>query len=145
MIRLHPYMGPVFAHMKIGLLGGSFNPAHEGHLAMSLYALKRLGLRQVWWLVSPQNPLKPSKGMAPFAQRLEQARQLTHDPRIVVTDIEAQLGTRYTVDTLRELRRHFPHTHFVWLMGADNMEQMPRWRRWPQIFMQVPVAIFRRP
>jgi nicotinate-nucleotide adenylyltransferase len=125
-------------------MGGSFNPAHGGHLAMSLYALKRMGLNQIWWLVSPQNPLKPERGMLPLAERLQRAQALARHPKIIVSDIEAQLGTRYTVDTLRILRARFPAARFVWLMGADNMMQIPRWRRWMQIFQLTPVAVFRR-
>lgn len=144
MIHLHARSGPSFARLRIGLMGGSFNPSHEGHLAMSLYALKRMGFHQIWWLVSPQNPLKLTAGMAPLAERLEQAKELAKHPKIIVTDIEKELGTRYTVDTLRALRMRFPTTHFVWLIGADNFEQLPKWRLWPQIFEQVPIAVFRR-
>ena len=131
--------------IRVGLLGGSFNPAHGGHLHISREALKRLELNQVWWLVSPQNPLKPEKGMMPLAERMKGARALAKHPRIVVTDIETRLGTRYTVDTLAALKKHFPRTHFVWLMGADNLRQLPRWRRWQDIFKLVPIAIFPRP
>jgi nicotinate-nucleotide adenylyltransferase len=142
----HLRSGPSFAGARVGLLGGSFNPAHEGHLAISRYALKRLGLDQIWWLVSPQNPLKPARGMAPLAQRLAAAKKIAHaHPRIAVTAIEARLGTRYTVDTLKALRRRFPKARFVWLMGADNFGQMPRWRDWPAIFRLVPIAVLRRP
>lgn len=144
-IQPHPLSGHAFAGLRVGLLGGSFNPAHEGHRAISLYALKRLKLDQVWWLVSPQNPLKPSKGMAPLAARRRQAEQEASHNRILVTAIEACLGTHYTVDTLQALRKRFPRTQFVWLMGADNMRQIDQWRRWPQIFQHVPVAVFRRP
>lgn len=129
----------------IGLLGGSFNPAHEGHLYISQVALKRLGLDAVWWLVSPQNPLKPSAGMAPLAERLAGARQAARHPRIYVTDMEAALGSRFTTDTLGRLNRRFPRARFVWLMGADNMLQIPRWRRWPDIFQRTPVAVIARP
>jgi nicotinate-nucleotide adenylyltransferase len=102
-----------------------------------------LGLDSVWWLVSPQNPLKPVKGMAPLAERLAGARRIA--PRFVtVTDIEVRLGTRYTVDTLAAVRRSFPAADFVWLMGADNLLQMPRWRDWPRIFAMVPIAVFDR-
>jgi nicotinate-nucleotide adenylyltransferase len=140
------HSGPSFAGLCIGLLGGSFNPAHDGHRAMSLFALKRLGLDQVWWLVSPQNPLKSQKGMAPIKARLEDARRVAgQNPRVAVTDIEAQLGTSFTADTLRTLKRRFPRTRFVWLMGADNFRQIPRWRNWAEIFAAVPVAVFRRP
>ncbi len=141
----HPLSGPAFAGLRIGLLGGSFNPAHAGHLAMSAYALKRLGLDQVWWLAAPQNPLKSGKGMAPFSARMKQARKIAVHPKIIITDLEAQFGTRYTVDTLRVLKKRFPRARFVWLMGADNLQQMPRWHKWPVLFQSVPVAVFRRP
>lgn len=128
----------------IGLLGGSFNPAHDGHLYISKEALKRLGLDHVWWLVSPQNPLKSRQDMAPLAERIMQARKIARDPRIHVTAIESRLGTRYTVDTLKELKRLAPAAHFVWLMGADNLAQFTRWHRWDEIMHLVPLAIFDR-
>jgi nicotinate-nucleotide adenylyltransferase len=130
---------------RIGLLGGSFNPAHEGHREISLQALARLGLDEVWWLVSPQNPLKPVAGMAPFADRMAGARAVARHPRIRVSDIEARLGTRHTAETLRRLTRRFPGHRFVWLMGADNLAQIDRWRSWQQIFHLVPVAVWARP
>jgi nicotinate-nucleotide adenylyltransferase len=130
--------------IRVGLLGGSFNPAHAGHLHISREALKRLGLDQVWWLVSPQNPLKPVAGMQPLAQRLATARAVAKSTAIVVTDVERILGTAYTYATLRTLIRRFPRIAFVWLMGADNLAQMPRWRRWPSIFKSVRVAVFDR-
>ena len=130
---------------RVGLLGGSFNPAHPGHRHISLEALKRLDLDAIWWLVSPQNPLKERRGMAPFARRLAAAAALAAHPRLAVLDVEARLGTRYTVDTLKLLRRRFPHVHFVWLMGADILVELRRWRRWPAIFESVPVAVFARP
>jgi nicotinate-nucleotide adenylyltransferase len=127
-------------------LGGSFNPAHAGHLHISQLALQRLDLDEVWWLVSPQNPLKPATGMAPFARRLAAATKLAEGhPRIAVSAIEAELGTTYTADTLRGLRQRFPHTRFVWLMGADNLAGLPRWRRWTEIAESVPIAVFDRP
>ena len=129
----------------IGLLGGSFNPAHEGHRHLSLEALKRLRLHQVWWLVSPQNPLKPARGMASLERRLERARQVARHPRIRVSDLERRLGTRYTVDTLRALRRRFRGLRFVWLMGADNLSQIPGWKGWTEIFRLTPIAVFDRP
>jgi nicotinate-nucleotide adenylyltransferase len=132
------------ARLKIGLLGGSFNPAHEGHRHISLLALKQLRLDQVWWLVSPQNPLKPRAGMAPFAHRLAGARAMARHPRIRVSDLEARLGTRFTVDTVAALRRRRPQHAFVWLMGADNLVQLPRWRRWREMVESVPLAIFNR-
>jgi len=112
---------------------------------VSLEALKRLGLDEVWWLVAPQNPLKPVKGMASFEERLAAARAFLRHPRIKVTDVEAALGTRYTADTLAALRRRFPNTRFVWLMGADNLAQIRHWERWKSIFRLVPVAVFDRP
>lgn len=131
--------------MRVGLLGGSFNPAHEGHRDISLTALKRLRLDQVWWLVSPQNPLKPEAGMAPLAERLAAARQVATHPRIIVTGLETRLGTRYTAETLAALSARFPRTRFVWLMGADNLVQLPRWHRWTRLFHTVSIAIFDRP
>jgi nicotinate-nucleotide adenylyltransferase len=125
-------------------LGGSFNPAHEGHLHISLEALKRLGLDEVWWLVSPQNPLKSANGMAPQAKRLAGARAMARHPRIKVTGMEAAWGTRYTADTLAMMRRRFPAARLVWIMGADNLNQISRWDRWQRIFRSVPVAVFDR-
>ncbi len=131
--------------LRIGLLGGSFNPAHEGHLHISQLALKYLQLDQVWWLVSPQNPLKPVAGMASLADRMESARDVTRKSRIIVTDIERTLGTQYTTDTLVALKKKFPGGRFVWLMGADNLVQIDQWHKWTSIFMTLPVAIFARP
>ncbi len=134
------------AGRRIGLLGGSFNPAHGGHLHISRLALSRLDLDEVWWLVSPQNPLKPAAGMAPFAERLAQAADIAAaDRRIKVSDIEARLGTRYTADTLKALTRRFPRARFVWLMGGDNLAQLPYWKRWQDIVGTVPIAVFDRP
>lgn len=129
---------------RIGLLGGSFNPAHAGHVHISKAALARLGLHEVWWLVSPQNPLKPETGMAPLADRLAAARSLIRDRRIRATCIEERLGTRYTVDTVAALRRRCPGTLFVWLIGADNLLELPRWHRWTDLFGRVPIAVFAR-
>jgi nicotinate-nucleotide adenylyltransferase len=130
---------------RIGILGGSFNPAHRGHLDISLAALHRLGLDQVWWLVSPQNPLKPVAGMAPLAERLAAARRMARDKRIRVSDLETRLGSRYTAETLRRIVGRFRDCRFVWLMGADNLQQIDRWRDWQQIFHLVPIAVFARP
>ena len=131
---------------RIGLLGGSFNPAHEGHLHISRLALRRLRLDQVWWLVSPQNPLKPEDGMAAFAERFASARRVARgDRRITVSDAERRLGTRFTADTLAVLTRRYRRHRFVWIMGADNLVQIPRWQRWTSIFHSVPVAVFARP
>ncbi len=138
-------LSPIWKGRRIGLLGGSFNPAHRAHLLVSRTAISRLGLDEVWWLVSPQNPLKSEKDMAPQAERLAEARRVAAGQRIRPTDIESALGTRFTVDTLAALRRRFPLTSFVWLMGADNLQQVTRWKRWPDIFRLTPVAIFGRP
>ena len=131
--------------MRIGLLGGSFNPAHAGHRHVAEQARRRLRLDQVWLLVSPGNPLKPRAGMAPFADRLAAARRISDGRRIVATGIEAALGTRYTVDTLRALRRRFPRARFVFLMGADLLAQLPRWRRWTEVAGGLPYAVLPRP
>jgi len=130
---------------RIGLLGGSFNPAHRGHRALSLHALRALGLDEVWWLVSPGNPLKPVEGMAPLAARMASARAMTRHAPIRPTDIEARLGTRYTVDTLAKLVRLYPRHRFVWLMGADNLAQFHKWRSWRRIAHQLPIAVIARP
>ena len=140
----HPRSGAAWTGRRVGLLGGSFNPAHDGHRAVSLFALRALRLDQIWWLVSPQNPLKPSCDMAALASRLAQARVITRHPKLVVSDLETRLGTRYTADTLAELRRRYPRTRFVWLMGADNLAQMPRWRHWQRLFSTIPIATFHR-
>lgn len=131
--------------LRIGLLGGSFNPAHAAHREISLTALHALKLDQVWWLVSPQNPLKPVKGMAPLAQRLAQAQAVAAHPRILATDLETRLGTRYTVDTLRRITLHYPQAQFVWLMGADNLAQFHRWHDWQGIATNMPIAVLDRP
>ena len=131
--------------LRVGLLGGSFNPAHDGHRYVSELALKVLALDRVWWLVSPQNPLKAREGMAPMAERLRLARARARHPRIRVSDIEERLGTRYTAHTLARLLDRFPGIDFVWIMGADNLAEIPSWRDWEQVFHAVPVAIFNRP
>ncbi len=132
--------------MKLtGLLGGSFNPAHGAHRAISLFAADALGLDEVWWLVSPGNPLKPKRGMAPLEARVRSARDLARRAPIKVTAIEAQLGTRYTIDTLRALKRRFPRRRFVWLMGADNLAQFDRWKDWQEIAREMPIAVIARP
>jgi nicotinate-nucleotide adenylyltransferase len=128
---------------RVGLLGGSFNPAHAGHVHLSELALKSLGLDEVWWLVSPQNPLKPVAGMASLADRVAGALRLGRR-RLRISTIEADLGTHYTADTLRALTARFPRTRFVWLMGADNLSQIPRWQAWSSIFHLMPIAVFAR-
>jgi nicotinate-nucleotide adenylyltransferase len=129
-----------------GLLGGSFNPAHSGHRRISLQAIEALGLDELWWLVSPGNPLKEGKGdMAPLAARLASANRMARGTRIVPTAVEARLGTRYTADTLRKLVRLHPHRRFIWLMGADNLAQFHRWRDWRTIARTMPIAVIARP
>lgn len=134
-----------FSGCRIGLFGGSFNPAHDGHLAMSLYAIDRLRLDQIWWLVSPQNPLKTRDEMQSLASRMTRAKSLAagHE-KIVVTDIETTLGTRFTIDTLRALKQKFPRANFVWLMGEDNLATIHLWKSWQDIFGEVPIAVFLR-
>lgn len=130
---------------RIGLLGGSFNPAHRGHRAISLNAIRALDLDEVWWMVSPGNPLKPQAGMAPLAARLASARAMARRARIRPSAIEAELGTRYTVDTLAKLTRRYPRTRFIWLMGEDNLAQFSQWRQWRRIARTAPIAVIARP
>ncbi|HTV28586.1 MAG TPA: nicotinate-nucleotide adenylyltransferase [Xanthobacteraceae bacterium] len=137
--------GPAAPGLRIGLLGGSFNPAHAGHVHISEVALKRLKLDYVWWLVAPHNPLKPTIGMAPLDDRVALAREAALHPRILVMDIERALGTRYTIDTLGALQTRFPNLRFVWLMGSDNLDQFRRWRRWTEIATRIPIAVVMRP
>jgi len=131
--------------MRIGLFGGSFNPPHEGHRLVALQALKRLGLDAVWFLVSPGNPLKDHRDLAPLAERVEATRALMHHPRLKVTGFEAAHGFRYTYETLSYLRRAYPDVRFVWIMGADNLAQFHRWERWREITRLMPMAIYVRP
>jgi nicotinate-nucleotide adenylyltransferase len=130
---------------RTGLLGGSFNPAHAGHRRISLAALDALGLDEIWWLVSPGNPLKPGKGMAPLPARLASARRAARRARIRATAIERELGTVYTADTLAMLVRRYPDRRFVWLMGTDNLAQFHRWRDWRRIARTMPIAVVTRP
>lgn len=129
---------------SIGLLGGSFDPAHAGHAHITREALRRFGLDRVWWLVSPGNPLK-TRGPAPLASRIAQARRVMRDPKVVVTGLEAELGTRYTAQTLARLTALYPGVRFVWLMGADNLAQFHRWEDWRAILSMVPVGVLARP
>ena len=131
--------------MRIGLLGGSFNPPHEAHRAISLFALKRLKLDRVWWLLTPGNPLKDHNGLRTLAERAAAARIVAADPRIDVSCLEAVIGTRYTVDTITHLRRRISGVRFVWIMGADNLAQFHRWQDWRRIASQVPLAVIDRP
>jgi nicotinate-nucleotide adenylyltransferase len=140
-----PGLPPFVAGMRIGLLGGSFNPPHAAHLNNSLIALRRLGLDRVWWLVTPGNPLKDTRQLPPIASRIAQCRALIRDPRIIPTGIEAKFGTRYTADTLRRLQARCPGVRFVWLMGADNLAGFHHWRDWDAIARTVPIAVIDRP
>ena len=131
---------------RIGLLGGSFNPAHRGHRRISLNAIRALGLDEVWWLVSPGNPLKQGRDdMAPFAHRFSSAIGMARRSRIRPTEFESRIGTRYTIDTLRALKRRFPGHCFIWLMGGDNLRNLHKWRNWRGIAREVPIAVIRRP
>ena len=131
--------------MRIGLLGGSFNPPHAAHRAISLYALKRLQLDRVWWLISPANPLKDARALRDLDERAVAARAVARDPRIDVSCLEAVIGTRYTIDTITYLRRRCANVRFVWIMGADNLEQFHRWENWRRIAAEVPIAVIDRP
>jgi nicotinate-nucleotide adenylyltransferase len=136
---------PRFCGMTVGLLGGSFNPAHEGHRHISGQAMKRLGLDAVWWLVSPQNPLKSAKDMAPQASRLAKAGQVAAHPRIFATDVETLLGTQFTVDTLASLQKYHPNVRFIFLMGADSLASFHRWKNWRKLAAIMPIAVLPRP
>ncbi|WP_170427102.1 nicotinate-nucleotide adenylyltransferase [Ruegeria arenilitoris] len=136
-----PYARP---GQVVGLFGGSFDPPHQGHVHVTLEAMKAFGLDRVWWLVSPGNPLK-SRGPAPLAQRVEAARAVINHPRVEITDIEALTKTRATADTLMALRRLYPEVRFVWLMGADNLAQFHKWKNWRLIMDSVPVGVIARP
>jgi len=138
---LRPYARP---GQTIGLLGGSFDPAHAGHAHITREALKRFGLDRVWWLVSPGNPLK-AHGPAPLETRMERARSVIIDPRVEVTDFETQVGTRYTAQTLQALFAAYPGVRFVWLMGADNLAQFHQWQRWEWIMQNIPIGVIARP
>jgi nicotinate-nucleotide adenylyltransferase len=131
--------------MRIGLLGGSFNPPHIAHRAISLFAIKRLKLDRVWWLVSPGNPLKDHAALHDLDERADAARRMAGDPRIDVTCLEAVIGTRYTADTITYLRRRTSGLRLVWIMGADNLAQFHRWQNWRRIASEVPIAVIDRP
>lgn len=130
--------------MTIGLLGGSFDPAHEGHALITKTALRKFGLDRIWWLVSPGNPLKTA-GPAPIEDRIAHARRVMHDPHVVITDVEARLGTRYTAETLAHLIARYRGVRFVWLMGSDNLVQFDQWDNWEDILAMVPVGVIVRP
>lgn len=139
--RLLPPSAP---GMRIGLFGGTFDPPHLAHLAASLLALKRLKLDRVWWLVTPGNPLKNTRGLAPLESRIAAARALTHHPRIDVTGIEAVINTRYTYDTISWLLACCPRVRFVWIMGADNLRSFHRWQKWRGIARMMPIVVVDR-
>lgn len=143
--RIFPGLPPHSAGQKIGLYGGSFNPAHQGHRQVSLFALKRLALDQIWWLVSPGNPLKDVAGLAAQDERMGKAADIARHPRIVITGAEAAFRTRYTADLIRILKQRAPAARFVWLMGSDNLLQFHRWEDWRAIADCVPLAIVNRP
>jgi len=131
--------------MRVGLYGGSFNPAHEGHAHVAETARRRLGLDRVIWLVSPQNPLKSSHETASLAERIAGVRRVARGRAMIVSDVETLIGTQYTVDTLRVLKARFPGVKFVWIMGADSLATFHRWRGWTQIMREAPVAVVSRP
>ena len=140
MIRLPPRA----PGLKIGLFGGTFDPPHAAHRAACLLAMQRLGLDRVWWLVTPGNPLKNTRGLAPLAERIAAAEKLANNPRIIVTGVEAEMRTRYTYDTVRQLIARCPGVHFVWIMGADNLRSFHRWQKWRAIADLIPIAVIDR-
>ena len=135
---------PYVNGMRIGLLGGSFDPPHLAHRAITLFAIKRLKLDRVWWLVTPGNPLKTDRTPHDLAERMEAAKEVAHDPRIDVSCLESVIGTRYTADTIRYLCRRASGLHFVWIMGADNLRSFHRWQKWRGIAAMVPIAVVDR-
>jgi nicotinate-nucleotide adenylyltransferase len=135
---------PFTAGQRIGLFGGTFDPPHEAHLSACLLAMKRLRLDRVWWLVTPGNPLKDTRGLAPLDERIATARALARHPRIVVTGLEAGIGVRFTYDTIRHLVTRCPGAHFVWIMGADNLRSFHRWQSWRRIAGLVPIVVVDR-
>lgn len=136
---------PVGIGQKIALFGGTFNPPHKGHRHVAMTGLSRLGVDQVWWLVTPGNPLKSHDGLADLEERVRITRQYADHPRMVVTAFEANYNFRYTADTIDFVRRRFPTVKFVWLMGADNLATLHRWQKWREIMRLVPVAVVDRP
>ncbi|WP_423856270.1 nicotinate-nucleotide adenylyltransferase [Xaviernesmea oryzae] len=131
--------------MAVGLFGGSFNPPHEGHLLVAEIALRRLGLDQLWWMVTPGNPLKSRSELASLADRLAMSERLIHDPRIKITAFEKTLGGSYTADTLAFVKAKNPHVHFIWVMGADSLRTFHFWQKWREIASTFPIAVVDRP
>ncbi len=144
-MTLVPRLPPFAPGMRIGLLGGSFNPPHEGHVLVTELALRRLRLDRVWWLVTPGNPLKSQGELAALKDRVEAARRLVAGPRVAVSDIEACIGSRFTYETLSWIKRRAPGVHFVWIMGADNLRQFHRWRHWRRLARLAPILVVDRP
>jgi nicotinate-nucleotide adenylyltransferase len=140
----HNRIPPHHPGQRIGLFGGTFDPPHEAHLAACLLAMKRLALDRVWWLVTPGNPLKDTMELAPLDERIAAARALARHPRIDITGVEAEIGVRYTYDTIQHLASHCTGVHFVWIMGADNLRTFHRWQRWRGIARLVPIAVVDR-
>jgi nicotinate-nucleotide adenylyltransferase len=136
---------PAFPSMRIGLMGGSFNPPHQGHLHISLIALQRLQLDKLWWIVTPGNPLKRGSELAPFGERMRLACELAQHPKIEVAGFEASRPSAYAIDTIGFLLRRYADVHFVWVMGGDNLAQFHRWRNWPAIFAALPILVLDRP
>jgi nicotinate-nucleotide adenylyltransferase len=136
---------PRGTRQRIGLFGGSFNPAHRGHYMVALYALKALQLDFVWWMVSPQNPLKDPSITDEYGKRLAYTRRIAKHPRFVVTDVEKKLGTRYTEETLEQLKALSGDAQFVWIMGADSLASLHHWHQWLDIMNMVPLAVLARP
>jgi nicotinate-nucleotide adenylyltransferase len=141
---VRPILPPHATGLRIGLFGGTFDPPHQAHRAACLIAMRRLGLDRVWWLVTPGNPLKDTRGLAPLQERLDAARALAHHPRIDVSGVEAAIGARYTYDTIRYLKARCPGVHFVWIMGADNLRSFHRWQKWRDIADLLPMAVVDR-
>ncbi len=141
----HVKLPPHAPGLRVGLFGGSFNPAHQGHRAASLLALRRLRLDCIWWLVSPGNPLKDKRELAPLPARIEAAREIAAHPRIKISGIETAIGMTYSFETVAYLKRRCPGVHFVWIMGADNLAGFHRWRRWRDLINLAPIAIIDRP
>jgi nicotinate-nucleotide adenylyltransferase len=131
--------------MTVGLFGGSFNPPHAGHVLLAEIALRRLRLDQLWWIVTPGNPLKSARELKPLSERLTACEKITEDPRIKVTAFEAAHRIRYTLDTLTVVKQRNPDAHFVWLMGADNLMNFHHWQNWQQIALTFPIAVIDRP
>ncbi len=143
--RIYSGLPPHGAGQRIGLYGGSFNPAHAGHRHVSLLALRRLALDGIWWLVTPRNPLKDADGLPPLHERMRRAAEIAAHPRIAVSGVEASIRTRYTADLIQILKSRAAATRFVWIMGGDNLAQFHRWERWREIAGAVPIAVVNRP